>query len=163
MSTANIPVLEIFDNSRQISFSEIQENDLVGIIDRIETGDILKINIASVKTNVNFWFRKNSNNCLTNVASANTKEIFLIHRPKGKEKEITPLGQELFLESFIESDNNLSLIDYNDIKQGELIISVKKTGGISVGYADELDKFGWYTKYNKYLASAEDKNYRIVE
>lgn len=161
MTQAQIPVLDIFTNSHRIDFSEIQENDLIGVIDRIETGDILKINIASVKTNINFWFRKNSDNCLTSVASTNTKEIFLIHRPEGNEKEITPISQELFLKSFIENHEQSTSIDYKDISQGELVISVKKHGAISVGYADELDKFGWYTKQNMHLASVEAKNYLV--
>lgn len=159
MTELPIPISEIFPDARRVKFDEIQKYDVVGVIDRLGTHNSLKINIAIEQDNINFWGRKQSNNCYIQTASANSLNVFLIHRPDPHDAPTTIEEEEAFLLSMIENHEKASSISGNDIQQGDLVISVDNQSAINVGYADEFDKFGWYTKSNNHLTPLNSKIY----
>lgn len=161
MSPKKVPMGKIFPDAEKMTFNEIIEGDVVGIVDRVHTGGSIRINIASQSENTNFWYRKNNQNVLTLVAHAGIKEIFLIQRSRNSMKFNTALQQESQIEKVMKDCEASYAISFDEIHAGDLLMVMKSDGTAMSDYAIIEDKFGWYTEGNMYLASPKDTIYRI--
>lgn len=154
--TKTVPIMELFPNAQKINFKEIAKGDVIGVIDHLETGNSLRINIASFQTgNPNFWYRRGVNK-LSGIESAsdiNDTDIFLIHRPADSQKPLDAFEEEALLHNIFHEHAQATMIGYKEIEKWDLVGMFTESGLILIDYAYDEDEngYGWFTEEDRYI------------